>query len=333
MKKLVMKDGEPIFVLDTNEANYQIYTDLLKIYHDKYQLCDVKDINNNDIFYHNCNAYFDSNGEYKTKDGRPFHLEYDLDSIDVSDDTAIKTIRKITKQSYNGKDGIHFTLPAFNNSLEDIINVPVESLPILYPEDDEPVGLVEPEYIYAIYSCSVDSNGDKMMSLPYYTKDIKAAQELINLENIIHRLYFNGKEKSRWYEISEIDVQSNKTTAEFIKSTSKEITLEDVKNIKPYVAACITTYEPDNYDIAYPSDSPLLNNKPLYIILYSIQPKIEKRKFVTETRFNTTTGFLYISDIFPVNLEDDEDDVVVTKKTIYSYLLNKARRKIANKAR
>ena len=69
-------------------------------------------------------------------------------------------------------------------------------------------------------------------------------------------------------------------------------------------------------------------------ILYSIQPKIEKRKFATETiRFDATTGFLYISDIFPVNLEDDEDDVVVTKETIYSYLLNKARSKIANKAK
>ena len=329
MKKLVMQNGEPKFILDTNEANYQIYTDLLKMYHDKYQLCDVKDINNNDTFYHNCNAYFDPNGKYKTNDGRSFHLDYDLYISKRENEKFPNAAGRIIRQSYDGKDGIHFMLPIYNISLEYIINTAATALPIMYKE--KRAAVVESEYIYAIYSCSVDSNGDKMMSLPYYTKDIKAAQELINLENIIHRLYFNGKEKGRWYEISEIDVQSNKTTAEFIKSTSKEITLEDVKNIKPYVGACITTYKLDDYDIVYPSYSALLNNKPLYIVLYSIQPKIEKRKFATETiRFNTTTGFLYISDIFPVNLEDD---VVVTKETIYSYLLNKARTKIANKAR
>ena len=327
MKKLVMKDGEPKFILDTNNADDCRMIDLL----DKhgYQICDVKNVNDF-TFWYNCKAYFDPDGEYKTKDGRSFHLDYDLVIID---EPNIPISREILSHSYDGKDGINFTLPIYT-SLVGIINVALDSLSESYPEDDDdPVGIVESEYIYAIYSCSVDNNEYKMMSLTYYTKDIKAAQELINLENIIHRLYFNRKEKSRWYEISEIDVQSNKTTAEFIKLTSKEITLEDVKNIKPSIAACISTYEPDNYDIAYPSYSALLNNKPLYIILYDIQPKIEKRKFVTETRFNATTGFLYISDIFPVNLEDDEDDVVVTKKTIYSYLLNKARSKIANKAR
>lgn len=331
MKKIVMQNGEPKFILDTNEANYQIYTDLLKMYHDKYQLCDVKDINNNDTFYHNCNAYFDPNGKYKTKDGRPFHLEYDLYISKRENEKFPNAAGRIIRQSYDGKDGIHFMLPIYNISLEYIINTAATALPIIYKE--KRATIIEPEYIYAIDSCTIDSIGYKMASLPYYTKDIKAAQELINLENTIHRLYFNGKEKGRWYEISEIDVQSNKTTAEFIKSSSKEITLEDVKNIKPSIAACISTYKPDYYDKVYPSDSPLLNNKPLYIILYDIQPKIEKRKLYTETRFNATTGFLYISDIFPVNLEDDEDDVVVTKETIYSYLLNKARSKIANKAR
>lgn len=330
MKKLVMKDGEPIFVLDTNDKYYPKYIHLLEKYN-MYEICDIKDANDF-VFYYDCQAYFDPHGEHKTKDGRPFHFKYNLYLLDKECVEITNTENRITKVICGDKDGIQFRLPIYNVSLEYIIDTAATALPIMYKE--KRAAIIEPEYIYAIYSCTIDSNGYKMMSLPYYTKDIKAAQELINLENIIHRLYFNGKEKSRWYEISEIDVQSNKTTAEFIKSTSKEITLEDVKNIKPSIAACITTYEPDNYDIAYPSDSPLLNNKPLYIILYSIQPKIEKRKFATEIiRFNTTTGFLYISDIFPVNLEDDEDDVVVTKKTIYSYLLNKARRKIANKAR
>lgn len=331
MKKLIMQDGEPILVLDTDDKYYPIYIHLLEK-HNMYEICDIKDANDFEFCY-DCYAYFDPHGEHKTKDGRPFHFEYDLCLIDKEEDDeeTINRRNRVTKIICGDKDGIEFRLPIYNVSLKHIIDTAATALPIMYKE--KRAAIIEPEYIYAIYSCTIDSIGYKMASLPYYTKDIKAAQELINLENTIHRLYFNGKEKGRWYEISEIDVQSNKTTAEFIKSSSKEITLEDVKNIKPSIAACISTYKPDYYDKVYPSDSPLLNNKPLYIILYDIQPKIEKRKLYTETRFNATTGFLYISDIFPVNLEDDEDDVVVTKETIYSYLLNKARTKIANKAK
>ena len=319
MKKLVMQDGEPKFILDTNNADDCRMIDLL----DKhgYQICDVKNVNDF-TFWYNCKAYFDPDGEYKTKDGRSFHLDYDLVIID---EPNIPISREILSHSYDGKDGINFTLPIYT-SLVGIINVALDSLSESYPEDDDdPVGIVESEYIYAIYSCSVDNYGYKMMSLPYYTKDIKAAQELINLENIIHRLYFNGKEKGRWYEISEIDVQSNKTTAEFIKSTSKEITLEDVKNIKLCVTAYITTdkHKMNKYDTKF--FSPVLN-RTLYISLYPHQPKIEGLK-LNDADYIDDTGFLHMSRLFIVNLENAEID----KKIIYSYMVRKSEKLLMTK--
>lgn len=328
MKKLVMKDGNPKFILDTNDKDYYKCIYLLEK-HNMYQICDIKDANDF-VFCYDCYAYFDIDGKYKTKDGRSFNLDYDL-YISKRENEKFPNVRgRIIRQSYDGKDGIHFMLPIYNISLEYIINTAATALSSMYKE--KLVGIVEPEYIYAIYSCRIDSKGNKKITIPYYTKDIKATQELINLENMIHKLYSNGKEKGGvWYEISEIDVQGTKNMAEYIKSIAKEITLEDVKNIKPSVTACITTNKSDDYDKEYPSYSPLFNNKPLYITLYPNQPKIEKMELNTDTIcFNYTTRFLYISDIFIVNLEDD---VVTNKQTIYSYLLNKARTKIANKAK
>ena len=314
MKKIAMKDGRPKFILDTEDLDYQMYINLLEKHHD-YQICDVKDVN--DVtFYHNCNAYFDPDGEYETKDGRLFHLDYDLGIIINARNEKVPISREITKQLYDGKDGIHFTLPICNTSLEEMINTAMDSLYLLYPEE-KPVGVIEPEYIYAIYSCRIDDNGNKTMTLPYYSKDIKAAQELISLENEFHESFSNGYEKTEWYEVSELDVESNKHIAEFIKSTTKEITLEDVKNIKPTVQAYITTTKLDECNRKWHS---LMFNKTLYIVLYPNQPKIEGIKLDNNVEHIDSTGFLHISHSFIVDLEDVEH----SKQIIYSSMINKA---------
>jgi hypothetical protein len=304
-----MKDGNPRFILDTDNADYQKFVSLLK--KNDYDIYDAKDVN--DVtFYYNCYAYFDPDGEYETKDGRLFHFEYNLSVINSPN---FQINREVYRHIYDGKDGINFTVPV-NVYLEEMIKVSMDSLRLLYPEE-KPVGVVEPEYIYAIYSCRIDDNGDKKMTLPYYTKDIKAAQELISLENIFYESFSNGKEKTEWYEISEIDVESNKHIAEFIKSTTKEITLEDVKNIKPTVTAYITTTELDEFDKKWNS---LKFNKTLYVVLYPDQPKIEGIKLDNNVEHIDSTGFLHISHSFIVDLEDVEH----SKQTIYASMINKA---------
>ena len=319
MKKIAMKDGRPKFILDTEDLDYQMYINLLEKHHD-YQICDVKDVN--DVtFYHNCNAYFDPDGEYETKDGRLFHLDYDLGIINARNE-KVPISREITKQSYDGKDGIHFTLPICNTSLEEMINTAMDSLHLLYPEE-KPVGTVEPEYIpeyiYAIYSCRTDGNGDKHMTLSYYTKDINAFQELIYLENKFHELFSNGKAKEEWYDVSEIDVGANRILVEFVKSTAKEITLEDVKNIKLRVTAYITTGEPNKCDRKWFSS---MFNKQLYISLYPNQPKVKVGEEVKLNNIEHTdaTGFLHISHSFIVSLDNVEE----TKQSIYRIMIRKA---------
>lgn len=317
MKKVIMKDGEPNKFIILNSDNYFNYPTFKKhlnlLKKNGYHIYDAKD--DSDItLYYDCNAYFDHDGYNELKDGRRFKLDFDLKIIYESN---APISRVITKCSCDGKDGIHFTLPgSFMISLEEIIDTAIEALPKLYPEE-KPVGVIEPEYIYAIYSCRIDDNGDKKMTLPYYSKDIKAAQELISLENIFHESFSNGKEKTEWYEISEIDVESNKHIAEFIKSTTKEITLEDVKNINLRVTAYITTYEhKPKCDRKWFSS---MFNRPLYISIYPNQPKIEEPKS-NNIEHVDSIGFLHISHSFIVDLEDVEN----SKQIIYSSMINKA---------
>lgn len=322
MKKIIMKDGEPQFILDTNDKDYYKYIHLLEKHH-TYQICDIKDANDF-VFCYDCNAYFDTNGKYKTKDGRSFHLDYDLYISKRENEKFPNARGMIIRKLYDGKDGIHFRLPIYNVSLEYIIDTAATALPAMHKK--KRVAIVEPEYIYPIYSCSVDSNGDKTLSLPYYTKDIKAAQELINLENTLYELFSNGKEKHEWYHVSE-SIESNKQVINLIKLT-KEISLEDVKNIELCVMAYITTdkHKMDKYDIKW--HSPVLN-KTLYISLYPQQPKIEDLK-LNDIDYIDDAGFLHISNSFFIKyLEDAEKD----KLTIYSYMISKAVRLLMIKNR
>ena len=317
MKKVIMKDGEPNKFIILNSDNYFNYPTFKKhlnlLKKNGYHIYDAKD--DRDItLYYDCNAYFDRDGYNELKDGRRFKLDFDLKIIDESN---APISREITKCSCDGKDGIHFTLPgSFMISLEEIIYTAIEALPKLYPEE-KPVGVVETEYLYAIYLCRIDANGNKTMTLPYYSKDIKAAQELISLENKFHELFSNGHEKTEWYEVSEIDIESNKHVAEFVKSTTKEITLEDVKNIKPTVTAYTTTTRLNECNRKWYSS---MFNKTLYIALYPNQPKIEGTKLDNNVEHIDNTGFLHISHSFIVDLEDAEN----SKKTIYSSMIHKA---------
>lgn len=320
MKKLVMKDGNPKFILDTNDKDYYKCIHLLEK-HNMYQICDIKDANDF-VFCYDCYAYFDTNGKYKTKDGRSFHFDYDLYLIDRENKEITNSRNGITKMMCDGKDGIHFRLPIYNVSFEYLIDTAAVALPIMYKE--KRVAIVEPEYIYPIYSYSTNSNGDKIMSLPYYTKDIKAVHELINLENKFHELFSNGKEKYERYHVSE-GIETNEQVVKLIKLT-KEITLEDVKNIKLCVTAYITTdkHKMNKYDTKF--FSPMLN-RTLYISLYPHQPKIEGLKLNDDADYIDDAGFLHMSRLFIVNLENAKID----KKIIYTYMVRKSEKLLMTK--
>lgn len=310
MKKIAMKDGGLLFILDTDDIDYQKYVSLLK--KNDYHIYDGTDVNDV-VFCYDCYAYFDPDGKYKTKDGRLFHFEYNLTVFNTSN---FQFGRAVTKRSYDGKDGIHFISPV-DIYLEEMINTAMDSLHLLYPAEEKPVGVVESEYIYAIYSCRIDGNGNKKMTLPYYTKDINAAQELISLENKFHELFSNGKDKEEWYEISEIDIECHKHEVEFIKLTSKEITLEDVKNAKLRVTAYITTGEPNKCDRKWYSS---MFNKQLYISLYPNQIKIGEELKSNNTDYIDSNRSLHISHSFIVCLDNVEE----TKQSIYKIMIRKA---------
>jgi len=312
MKKIAMKDGDQ-FILDTNDVNYQMYINLLEKHHD-YQICDAKDINEVTLYY-NCKAYFDSDGEYEIKDGRSFHLDYDLIVLNKPNFPISK---EITKQSYDGKDGINFTLP-ISVSLDGIINVASDFLSKLYPEEDKPVGVVEPEYIYAIYSYRIDCDGDKKVTLPYYTEDINAVNKLLNIENDLYKLYANKRKKEEWYEVSEIDIKSNKHTVDFIKSTTEKITLEDVKNIIPRVKAYLTNTYHDGFEKYYSSEI----NATFYAGFFPIQPKLKYRKSMSIEHIDTY-GNLHIENVYDVNLKDS----IASKFNMFYSLIEKAKKKI-----